>query len=308
MSPPTWTTCRADACDRVTTVPGRLVAGLAARRRADGGPLALVSCDNLPGNGELTRRVVADLAGLIDPALAGWIETSVRMVTTVVDRITPRAAGTDAAVAAQLIGWRDEAPVVAEAFSEWILAGEFPAGRPNWAAAGAIFTDDVTAYEHRKLWLLNGAHSLLAYGGSILGHQTVAGAIGDERCREWVAQWWATAAAHLHQPATAVAAYQEALMLRFANPRMHDRLGRIAQDGSQKLPIRILPVLRSERGAGRLPIPATRILAAWLCHLRGFGRAGRRRAGRGVGTSRFRAIASSRAPDPRHARRRPRRR
>ena len=52
---------------------------------------------------------------------------------------------------------------------------------------------------------------------------------------------------------------------------MHDRLDRIAADGSQKLPIRILPVLRAERAAGRMPAGATRVLAAWVCHLRGLG-------------------------------------
>ena len=262
---------RADIAAPVTTAPARLVAGLAARRAADSGPLALVPCDNVPNNGELAHRVVADLARLVDPVLAGWIEESVAVVTTVVDRITPRAGSADIETVAEMTGRRDVAPVVTEPFSEWILAGTFPAGRPRWEDAGATFVDDVTAYEHRKLWLLNGAHSLLAYGGSVLGHHSVAGAIADDRCREWVEKWWATAAAHLEQPDGEVAAYEAALVERFANARMRDDLSRIAQDGSQKLPIRVLPVLRAERAAGRLPTAATRILAAWLCHLRGLG-------------------------------------
>ncbi|HET9732999.1 MAG TPA: mannitol dehydrogenase family protein [Acidimicrobiales bacterium] len=253
------------------TAPGRLVAGMAARRRSEGGPLALVPCDNVPGNGDLARRVVTDLAGLVDPALAAWIDASMKVVSTVVDRITPRAAGPEASVAAELTGRRDRAPVVTEPFSEWILAGEFPAGRPRWEDTGAVFTDDVTVYEHRKLWLLNGAHSLLAYAGSILGHRTVAEAIGDDLCREWVRQWWAAAAGHLGQPEAGIAAYEEALLRRFANGRMHDELSRIAEDGSQKLPIRVLPVLGEARAAGEAPAAATRILAAWLCHLRGRG-------------------------------------
>ena len=52
---------------------------------------------------------------------------------------------------------------------------------------------------------------------------------------------------------------------------MHDRLDRIAADGSQKLPIRILPVLRAERAGRRVPLGATRVVAAWVCHLRGLG-------------------------------------
>ncbi len=262
---------RDDITASVTTAPARLVGGMAARRAADGGPLALVPCDNVPGNGELAHRVVADLARLVDAALAGWIEQSITVVTTVVDRITPRAVSADIDTVAKATGRHDDAPVVTEPFSEWILAGAFPAGRPRWEGAGASFTEDVTPYEHRKLWLLNGAHSLLAYGGSIIGHLSVAEAIDDDRCRDWVQQWWTTAAAHLDRPAREVAAYQAALVERFTNARMNDALSRIAEDGSQKLPIRVLPVLRAERAARRLPTGATRILAAWLCHLRGLG-------------------------------------
>ena len=54
-------------------------------------------------------------------------------------------------------------------------------------------------------------------------------------------------------PAADVAAYREALVERFANPRIRHLLAQIAADGSQKLPVRILPTVRLERAAGRLP-------------------------------------------------------
>ncbi|GAB3806044.1 mannitol dehydrogenase family protein [Micromonospora zhanjiangensis] len=74
---------------RVTTVPGRLVAGLAARHAGGAGPLAVVCCDNLPDNGAATARVVRGLAAAARPELARWIDGSVSFVTTMVDRITP---------------------------------------------------------------------------------------------------------------------------------------------------------------------------------------------------------------------------
>ena len=262
---------RNDPTGLVRTAPARLVAGIAARRRAGAGPLALVPCDNTPGNGALAERVVRDLARLVDADLATWLGDSVAVVTTMVDRITPRAAPEDVRTVLKATGCDDRCPVVSEPFHEWVLSGKFPAGRPRWEEAGATFTDDITPYEHRKLWLLNGAHSLLAYAGSIRGHTTVAGAAADETCRSWLEEWWAVASPHLDQPAADVAAYRAALLERFGNTRMHDRLDRIAADGSQKLPIRILPVLRAERAAGRVPAGATRVLAAWVCHLRGLG-------------------------------------
>jgi fructuronate reductase len=262
---------RNDPAGIVRTAPARLVAGIAARRRADAGPIALVPCDNTPGNGALTERVVRDLAQLVDADLAVWLRDSVTVVTTMVDRITPRTAPEDVRTVLESTGFDDRCPVVSEPFHEWVLSGVFPAGRPRWEDAGAKFTNDVTPYEHRKLWLLNGAHSLLAYAGSIRGYTTVAGAVADETCRSWLEEWWAVASPHLDQPAADVAAYRAVLLERFSNARMHDRLDRIAADGSQKLPIRILPVLRAERSAGRVPVGATRVLSAWVCHLRGLG-------------------------------------
>jgi fructuronate reductase len=264
-------TLRRDPTALVGSAPARLVAGFAARRRADAGPLALVPCDNVPGNGAIAERVVRDLAELVDPDLPAWIARSVRVVATMVDRITPRTTDADVRAVVAATGLDDRCPVVGEPFEEWVLEGEFPAGRPRWEDAGATFTDDVTPFEQRKLWLLNGAHSLLAYGGSIRGHVTVAEAVGDDTCRAWIEQWWSEAAPHLDQPAGDLAAYRAALLGRFANARMRDRLDRIAADGSQKLPIRILPVLRAERSEGRVPEGATRALAAWVCHLRGIG-------------------------------------
>ena len=261
-----------DAC---RSVPGRLLAGLAARARAGGEPIAIVPCDNLPDNGTAVRRVVSELAAAVatglDPALPDWLAGSVSFVNTEVDRITPRTTEADRETVLRLTGLDDACPVVTEPFTEWTLAGDFPAGRPHWEEAGARFVDDVTPYETRKLWLLNGAHSLLAYAGGAVGHRTVAEAIGDARCRRWVEEWWDEAARHLTLPAQALTDYRAALLDRFANPAIRHLLAQIAADGSQKLPVRVLPVLRAERAAGRTADAAARTLGAWVAHLRGHG-------------------------------------
>jgi fructuronate reductase len=257
----------------VRTTPARLLGGLAARRRADAGPLTLVPCDNLPHNGAALARVLEEIAELVDPALTAWMRESVATVTTMVDRITPRTTPEDLRTVADATGLADRCAVVTEPFSEWVISGAFAAGRPRWEEAGATITDDVGPFEQRKLWLLNGGHSLLAYAGSARGHTTVAEAVADETCRQWLEEWWSEASGHLSLPAEDVAAYRAALLERFANPRMRHLLGQIAADGSQKLPVRILPVLREERAAGRVPPGAVRVLAAWVRHLRGAGAA-----------------------------------
>jgi fructuronate reductase len=255
--------------DPMGSVPARIVAGLAARRAADAGPLAIVSCDNLPDNGHATARVVGQIAEQVDPTLASWISESVSFVGTVVDRITPRLEAADLDLVAAATRRNDLAPVLTEPFSEWVLSGAFPAGRPAWQHAGASFTDDIAPFEDRKLWLLNGGHCLLAYAGSLRGHDTVAAAVADGTCRAWLEQWWDEAAAELSLPAADIAAYRASLLARFANGRLRYALAQIAGDGSQKLPVRVLPVVQAQRQRGLLPVGGLRILAGWLCHLRG---------------------------------------
>ncbi|QGH69495.1 mannitol dehydrogenase family protein [Pseudactinotalea sp. HY158] len=262
---------RADPYRAVVTVPGKLVAGLLARQVAGAGPITLLPCDNLPGNGEVVERVVRDFAAAADGDLLEWIDEHVDFASSMVDRITPAASAEDERTVREHLGMEDASPVRTEPFSEWVMSGAFPAGRPRWEDAGASIVADVVPYEQRKLLLLNGSHSLLAYSGPLLGHETVDEAIADPRCRAWVNELWDDATATVPLPVAEVAAYRSALLERFDNPRMGDALARIAMDGSQKIPVRIVPVVRTERGAGRMPTGAARALAAWIAHLRGHG-------------------------------------
>jgi fructuronate reductase len=255
----------------VVTAPGKLALGLAVRRARDLPGPAVVPCDNVPDNGAMAARVVRELAAAADPGLAAWIARRVAFVTTMVDRITPHPTDDDRATVRASAGVDDPVPVVTEPYVEWVLSGEFPQGRPRWEDVGARFVDDIVPWEHRKLWLLNGSHSLMAYAGTLRGHETVQEAVSDPVVRGWVEQWWDDAARHLPLPPEEIAAYRAALLKRYANPRIRHLLRQIAADGSQKVPIRILPTVRADLARGRVPIGAARVLAAWVCHLRGRG-------------------------------------
>ncbi|WP_258342189.1 mannitol dehydrogenase family protein [Saccharopolyspora gregorii] len=247
----------------------RLVAGLRARFRASAAPITLVPCDNVPDNGAVLRSVLREAAADGDAAFAAWLEAGVLVVSTVVDRITPATTPADVRVVHELSGIRDAVPVVTEPYAEWLLAGDFPGGRPRWERAGARLVDSVDDYQRRKLWLLNGAHSLLAYAGPGRGRGTVREAMDDPVLAGLVESWWDTAARHLPLPAAELDEYRAALRRRFAAPGVEHRLRQIAVDGSQKIPARVLPVLHRERGAGRLPEAAVVVLAAWIAHFRG---------------------------------------
>jgi len=210
-----------------------------------------VSCDNLPANGAATRTAVLGLATTLDRSLAGWIDETVSFVSTSVDRITPHLTDAELGELRAASGWDDAAPVITEPFSDWVLQGDFPAGRPQWESAGARFVDDVEPFERRKLWLLNGAHTILAASGPSRGHQTVAAAFADPYCRDLVTGFWSEAANHLANEALDIPAYLAQLRQRFANPRIAHRLTDIADQAPTKVRVRLLPVLLAERAAAR---------------------------------------------------------
>jgi fructuronate reductase len=260
---------RPDRARGLRTVPARLAAGFAARQAAGAGPITLVSCDNLPRNSATAARVTLDFAAAADPGLADWITDNVHVVDTLVDRITPATTSSDVALVQRQTGRADASPVVTEPYTEWVLTDTFGTGRPGWQSAGALITADVRPYEERKLWLLNGAHSLLAYAAPSRGHATVTRAVADPVVLAWVREWWDEAAPHVSMPRSKTAEYCDALLERWGNTRMHHQLTQIAVGGLQKLPARILPVLQAELDLGRIPPGGARILGAWVAYLRG---------------------------------------
>ena len=241
----------------------KLAVALETRRRQHGLGLAVISCDNLPNNGGILRTAMTDLFGLFSSEAVRWLQDNVSFVSTSVDRITPKTTDADRVTVAEKTGWDDVSPVVTEPFSDWVLQGDFPLGRPDWHLAGAKFVENIEPFENRKLWLLNGAHSLLAYLGQLRGHTTVAQAIADEVCLSAVEAFWSEAETGLTEVGLEIPTYKAALLERFANARIAHQLAQIANDGSTKLRMRIAPTALRELKAGRTASACALVLRSW---------------------------------------------
>lgn len=245
----------------------RLAVALETRRRANGLAIAIVSCDNMPSNGTLLKIAMSDLFASFGTESVDWLNEKVSFVSTSIDRITPKTIDSDIAIVQKATGWKDNSPVVTEPFSDWILEGEFPQGRPQWERAGAKFVANIEPFENRKLWLLNGSHSLMAYLGQLRGHETVAQAINDRVCRVQVEALWTEAAKHLTDDGLEIPTYRAALLERFENTRIAHRLAQIAIDGATKLRVRIAPVAKSEIAAGRDASGCAMAIAGWVAYV-----------------------------------------
>lgn len=273
------------------TIPARIAAGLIRRRAVDAGPLTIISCDNLLNNGDVLKAAVRAVCHRLDPSMGVWLDAMVTFPPAVVDRITPRPTPELFAMVERRLGARDEAAVVAEPYAEWTMADAFLGARPDWEGAGARYVADIEPFARRKLWLLNAAHTLLAYIGLARGMTTVHQAMDDAHCVALLRDWWAVAGADIGLPPAEVEAYCAALETRFRNPRNAHELVQISLDGSQKLPIRVLPVLLMQRQKGRIPRSAVEVLAAWVWFVRNDDRA------QDVDIDRLRELACARSVD-----------
>jgi fructuronate reductase len=250
------------------SAPGMLLAGLAARMPS-GLPITVLTCDNLPHNGTLVKKLVLELAELRDPRLALWIEANVAFPSTMVDRIVPATTPADLETVRQL-GLDDAVPVATEPFSQWVIEDRFAYGRPAWENAGAQFVDDVAPFELMKLRMLNGAHSAMAYLGSLAGHEFIYQASSDAGLARVVESLWDELAPTLPPtPGIDIAAYRRDLMRRFRNTALPHRTWQIAMDGSQKLPQRLLAAARERRATDQSIDTIALAVAAWMRYVRG---------------------------------------
>jgi fructuronate reductase len=250
--------------ERPESLIGWLALALGDRRAAGLPPFTPLCCDNMVANGRKLGRAVADFARRLDPELANWIEGEVRFPNTMVDSITPATDERTRAMVREATGFDDAIPVSREAYAAWIIEDVLPEASPDLASVGAVMTDDVAAYELAKLRILNGAHSSLAYLGLLIGHETVADAMGDRELSGFIEQLIREDIIPGLKPSFDLQAYAGDILARFRNPAIGHKLSQIAWDGSQKLPYRLLDsvsdALASGRRVERLAVP----IAAWM--------------------------------------------
>lgn len=253
-----------------TSTIGLLVRALAARRRNGGPVITVLSCDNMSQNGVVLKHMVDEFVDLALPgpsgaALRGWLASSTAWPSSMVDRITPALSQDTLDHVAVLLGVRDDAAVVAEPFTQWIIEDDFIGPRPPWEQAGATFTHDVASWEDAKLRMLNGTHSLLAYAGRIHGYSTMAEAVtAPEIIGHARTYLFDDALPSIVAPAGSdLQAYGETLLRRFANTATEHTTRQVSTDGTQKIPFRWGGVLGHQLAAGKVPQGVAFGLAAW---------------------------------------------
>ncbi len=266
--------------DSPNAAPGSAFAAIIdglAKRMSDGvGPITILSCDNVMGNGDVAALATKSMAAATSPDLAGWIEENVSFPNSMVDRITPATTDADRKWFADNVGIEDAWPVVCEPFIQWVIEDDYAGDRPPWETLDIIVTEDVRPYEHMKLQLLNAGHAVLGFAAHLFEIELVHDGMADPDVLSFVRAFLDREAKTALDPVAGMDfdAYIEVLLERFANPQVRDQILRLAMDGTSRLPKFVLPTLRTHLANGGPTELTALFLATWCQCLTGVSDAG----------------------------------
>jgi mannitol 2-dehydrogenase len=246
-----------------------IATGLDIRRATGGAPLTILSCDNLPGNGNVAREAITRVSAARSEELVRFIETACTFPNSMVDRITPQTTDGDRAWLRDEIGLEDGWPVVAEPFRQWVLEDRFAAGRPRFEDVGALFTDRVHDWELYKLRMLNATHSCMAYLMALAGVVYVDEAIAIPAVRRYLERFLASEAIPTLDeiPGHPAADYGRTVLGRYENTGVRDQIARLCIDGTAKFPSFLIPTVERQLELDGPVECAALALAGWARYL-----------------------------------------
>jgi mannitol 2-dehydrogenase len=245
-----------------------VVAALLYRQARGASPLTILSCDNLPGNGDVARAAFTTVAERHSGTVCRYLDACT-FPNSMVDRITPQTKDDDRDWLRDEIGIDDGWPVVCEPFRQWVIEDRFAAGRPAWEHAGALFTDRVHDWELYKLRMLNASHSCMAYLMALAGVEYVDEAIAIPVVRRYLEQLLTREAIPTlaEIPGHPAAEYAETVLSRFANSGVRDQIARLCIDGTAKFPSFLIPTVEAQIERGGPVACAALALAGWARYL-----------------------------------------
>jgi fructuronate reductase len=159
---------------------------------------------------------------------------------------------------------------------------------------------DVTPFETAKLRLLNGAHSTIAYLGSLAGFEYVHEAMRDRDFAAFIRRLMVEEISPVTPEPEPLDhdTYIQELLDRFANPALLHRTRQIAMDGSQKLPQRLLNTVRAQLKRGGPIAGLSLAVAAWMRYATGRDESGKEYAVDDPLAERFARVSAQTPADP----------
>jgi tagaturonate reductase len=211
-----------------SSFPGKLTKMLKQRFETSGNALTILPAELIPRNGDVLKSVVHLLADRwsLGPDFRDWLDGSVIFSNTLADRIVSEPL--------------EPAGAIAEPYALWAIEHRdgqlLPCSHP-----AIVVADDISPYEHLKLFILNLGHTLLTDGwihSSLPRDMTVREILADPAHRAGLLETY-------HEDilpgfdrmglGAEATAYVDATLERFENPFLNHRLADIAQNHAEKI-------------------------------------------------------------------------
>ena len=250
------------------TIFGYLTQALKLRKQRGLKGVTIQSCDNIQGNGHMTKMMLLSYVNSAEPNLVSWIESNVSFPNAMVDRITPATTPNDILNLIKTTGIHDAWPVVCEPYKQWVIEDNFIAGRPAWESVGAQFVENVEPYEKMKLSLLNAGHSVLGILGALIGYSTIDEAVNNPNISAFLNTYMDIEVTPTLGDLEGINLkdYKHSLLERFGNINIKDQIDRICSESSAKFPIFVLPTVNAQLEVNGSIKLAAFVVAAWAIY------------------------------------------
>lgn len=224
--------------------PAKFLMLLMTRFERGGKPLLVLPCELIGNNGQVFRKILGDLSTSwgLGEAFLQWLQSSVMICDTLVDRIVSEAL--------------EPVGAVAEPYGLWAIKRETDFDPPLQHPC-VVYTDDLEPFLRLKLHILNLGHTFLAdiwQSEKRRQDETVREILTDAGVKSRLMSLYGDevlpgfAARGMKQQA---AAYVSATLERFENPFLNHRISDIAQNHQIKIERRMVDFIAWARAHDR---------------------------------------------------------
>lgn len=232
-----------------------LAKGLQARYQQSEQPLHIIACENMVGGSSFLKEKVFEH---IREEEKSELAARYYFPNAAVDRIVPNQLNDDIL------------EVSVEPYYEWVVERQ-GANNEMPHIEGITYVDDLTPYIERKLFTVNTGHAVPAYLGQYLNHDTIKGAMDDQRIQEVIKGALMESGEALIQTygfnRQEHEQYINTIIGRFMNPYISDEITRVGRGPLRKLGKNdrlIRPALLYMEVTGKEPIQLAKVIAAVL--------------------------------------------
>ena len=255
--------------------PGKLTQVLYRRYKAGKKGIVVLSCELIDNNGKELLKCVNQYIDQwkLEDGFKNWVNNDNIFCSTLVDRIVPGRIRDPKEVEKLEAenGYHDELIDVGEIFGVWIIEG--PEGLEDRlpfkkAGVNVHVVPDVMPYKHRKVRILNGAHTGFVLGAYLSGQDIVRDCMQNATISGFMNKMLSdevipTLVDHLDE--NDLNQFAAAVKDRFNNPFVNHELMSISLNSTSKWKARNMPsFLQYIDKNGKLPVCLTMSLAAYI--------------------------------------------